>query len=342
MPLARRLLRATSRAGVFRAAARAGGPRLTVLAYHRIADVSDPGFDTYVSNVSASPRAFGAQLDHVARHFDVIDLGRLLAWLDGSADLPARPLLVTFDDGYRDNFEHARPALRERGLPAVLFVTTGFVDDGRVLYWDRLARAFHRTRCSSLSLAGGELRWEGPRERGAALHDLIRRLKELPEDAKETAVSTIVESLGAQDEDVAGPPLAMEWSHVRELARDGVAIGGHTHSHAILSRLPLERAQEEIRTCLERIERELGRPARSFAYTNGGAADFGPEHERFLSRLGVRAAFSLVPGPARWTEVRARPLAIRRIAVHRHDDDLARFEAKLAGVARLAHDLLRR
>jgi peptidoglycan/xylan/chitin deacetylase (PgdA/CDA1 family) len=341
MPLARRLLRAASRAGLLNAAARAGGPRLTVLAYHRIADVSDPGFDTYESNVSASPGAFRAQLDHVRRHFDVIDLGRLLAWLEGSADLPPRPLLVTFDDGYRDNFEHARPALRERGLPAVFFVTTGFLDGGRPLYWDRLARGFHRTRRSSLPLADGELRWEGPGERAAALHDVIRRLKELPEDDKETAVETILESLGA-DEDAARPPLSMDWSQVRELARDGAAIGGHTHSHPILSRLPLERAQAEIRTCLDRVESELGQPARSFAYTNGGAADFGPGHERFLSELGVRAAFSLIPGPARWTEVRARPLAIRRIAVHRHDDDMARFEAKLAGAARLAHDLLRR
>ncbi len=157
MSLARGLLRAASRAGLLNAAARVAGPRLTVLAYHRIADVSDPGFDTYVSNVSASPRAFRAQLDHVRRHFDVIDLERLLAWLEGSADLPRRSLLVTFDDGYRDNFEHAYPALRERGLPAVLFVTTGFVDSGRALYWDRLARGFHRTRRSSLPVVAN--RW---------------------------------------------------------------------------------------------------------------------------------------------------------------------------------------
>jgi peptidoglycan/xylan/chitin deacetylase (PgdA/CDA1 family) len=321
---------------------RVAGPRLTVLAYHRIADVTDPEFDTYVSNVSASPRAFRAQLDHVGRHFDVIDLGRLLAWLEGTAGFPRRPLLVTFDDGYRDNFEHAHPALRERGLPAVLFVTTGFVDGSRPLYWDRLARGFHRTRRSSVTVAGGELCWEGPGERAAALHEVIRRLKQLPEDEKQAAVDAILPSLGEPDEDAARPPLSMDWSQVRELARHGIAIGGHTHTHPILSRLPLERAQAEIRTCLGRIEGELGRPVRSFAYTNGGAADFGPEHERFLSQLGVRVAFTLVPGPARWTEVRARPLAIRRIAVNRHDDDMARFEAKLAGAARLAHDLRRR
>jgi peptidoglycan/xylan/chitin deacetylase (PgdA/CDA1 family) len=340
MSLPPRLLRAT--AGLLNAAARVSGPRLTVLAYHRIADVADPGFDAYVSNVSASPRAFRAQLDHLGQRFDVIDLGRLLAWLEGSADLPRRPLLVTFDDGYRDNFEHAYPALRERGLPAVLFVTTGFVDGGRSLYWDRLARGFHRTRRSFLPLADGDLRWEGPGERAAALREVIRRLKQLPEDAKQTTVDAILRSLGASDDDGPRPPLSMDWGQVRELASHGIAVGGHTHTHPILSRLPLERAQAEIRTCLERIEGELGQPARSFAYTNGGAADFGPEHERFLSQVGVRAAFSLVPGPARWTEVRARPLAIRRVAVHRHDDDMARFEAKLAGVARLAHDLRRR
>jgi peptidoglycan/xylan/chitin deacetylase (PgdA/CDA1 family) len=340
MSLGLRLLRVTARAGLLNAVAGVSGPRLTVLAYHRIADVSDPGFDTYVSNVSASPRAFRAQLDHVARHFDVIGLAWLMAWLEGSLDLPRRPLLLTFDDGYRDNFENALPALRERGLPAVLFVTTGFVDSGRPLYWDRLARGFHRTRRSSLSAAGRELRWERPAERAAALNEVIARLKELPEDEKQAAVDAILESLGEPGE-ARSPLLAMDWSQVRELARHGIAIGGHTHTHPILSRLPLGRAEAEIRICLERIESELGQPARSFAYTNGGPADFGPEHERFLSQLGVRAAFSLVPGPARWAEARARPLAIRRVAVHRHDDDLARFEVKLAGGARLAHGLRR-
>jgi peptidoglycan/xylan/chitin deacetylase (PgdA/CDA1 family) len=299
MSLARRLLRTTTRAGLLNAATRAADPHLTVLAYHRIANVSDPGFDTYVSNVSANPRAFRAQLDHVRRHFDVIDLERLLTWLKSSADLPARSLLLTFDDGYRDNFEHTYPALRERRLPAVLFVTTGFVDSGRTLYWDRLARGFHRTRRSFLAMVDGELRWDGPGERSAALHEVVRRLKQLPEDEKQTAVDALLEALGEPDEDDPCLPLSMDWSQVRELAREGVSIGGHTHSHPILSRLPLERAQKKIRTCLERIEAELGRPARSFAYTNGGAADFDPEHERFLSQLGVRAAFSLVPGPAR-------------------------------------------
>lgn len=318
-----------------------GGRRLTVLAYHRIADVSASGFDTYVSNVSASPEAFRAQVDHVRRHFDVIDLERLLLWLEGSGDLPARPLLVTFDDGYRDNFEHAYPILRDRGLAAVLFVTTGFVGSDRLLYWDRLARGFHRTRRSSLPLPGGELRWSGAGQRLGSLDAVVRRLKQLPEDEKERQVDTVLDALGVLDELAApGPPLAMDWDQVREMADNGVAIGGHTHSHPILSRLPFEGAQAEIRTCLARIESELGRPARSFAYTNGGASDFAIEHERILDELGVRAAFSLIPGPALWTEARARPLAIRRIAIHRHDDDAARFEAKLAGLARLSHDLL--
>jgi peptidoglycan/xylan/chitin deacetylase (PgdA/CDA1 family) len=333
------VLRGASRAGAWKAIERLGR-RLTVLAYHRVVDFAAPAFDTYAANVSATPDAFRAQMDLVRARFDVIDLERLLRWLRGDGDLPARPLLITFDDGYRDNFEHAHPILRDRRLPAVLFVTTGFVGSARTLYWDRLARGFHRTPRSSLSLPDGELHWTGDRERAAALNEVVRRLKLLPQDEKEHRVGTILEALGAPEPAATpGQPLALDWDQVRRMAGDGVDIGGHTHDHPILSRLPLERAEAEIRTCVARIETELGRPARSFAYTNGGASDFGVEHERVLAQLGIQAAFSLIPGPASWNEARDRPLAIRRIMIHWRDD-LPRFEAKLAGVARLSRGWL--
>src|SRR5574340_1469426 len=109
------LLRGVAAAGAWKALERVGR-RLTVLAYHRVAEHADPAFDTYAPNVSATPALFRAQMEHVARRFDVIDLERLAAWLGGRGGLPGKPLLVTFDDGYRDNLEHAHPVLRELGL----------------------------------------------------------------------------------------------------------------------------------------------------------------------------------------------------------------------------------
>ncbi len=338
-PVVNAFLRGASRAGAWEAFRRFGPRRLTVLAYHRVLDLPAAGFDADRSNVSATPAAFREQMDHVRARFDVIDVDRLLAWLRGEGALPDRPLLITFDDGYRDNFEQAFPILREKRLPAVLFVTTGFVGSSRPFYWDRVAGAFERTRRASASVAGiGALAWGSERDRDRALRAVIGRLKRLPNEEKEHRVDALVDAL-----DIEAAPgadsLSLSWDQVREMAANGISIGGHTHTHPILSRLPLDEARAEIATCIARLEAEVPRSVPVFAYTNGLEGDFGLEHERILAERGVRAAFTLLPGPASWAEVRARPLAIRRILVRR-DDHRFRFEARLAGAARLTGDRL--
>jgi peptidoglycan/xylan/chitin deacetylase (PgdA/CDA1 family) len=312
--------------------------RITVLAYHRVVDYSSAGFDAYLPNVSANPVEFMAQMEYVQARYDVIDIGHLISWLKGDRELPARPLLITFDDGYRDNYEHAFPILRQRGMPVLMFITTDFIGRSRPFYWDQLARAFRHTRKSTVSIEGlGVFRWTDSKQRARAMHEIIRKLKLLPNQEKERFVGLILEALETNSHPAYGKSLAMDWDQIREMAANGVSIGGHTHTHPILTRIPLEQARDEIRTCMAMIETEIGQPASTFAYTNGLEADFNQEHERILEEIGVQVAFSLIPGPSSQEEVRVHPLAIRRIMIH-HRDNMARFEAKLGGAARLARD----
>jgi hypothetical protein len=109
------------RTGVLSAAARwYCRDRLTVLAYHRIADGWDPDLAGYRPNVSASAGGFAEQLDWIGPRFTVVSLGDVLAWLDGAATLPRRPTLITFDDGYLDNLEAAAPLLAAELAASVL------------------------------------------------------------------------------------------------------------------------------------------------------------------------------------------------------------------------------
>jgi hypothetical protein len=137
-----------------------GVDRLTVLGYHRVAE-ADP--DAAPGLISATPEQFAAQMDHVQRWFTPIALMDLLDYVIEGRRLPERPLLITFDDGYRDNFDVALPVLRARGLPAVLFVTTGLVDSAGLPWWDRAWRALERCRRPA-----AELPEIGPVELGGA------------------------------------------------------------------------------------------------------------------------------------------------------------------------------
>lgn len=335
MGLKRTILDAAHRSGGLRGTGAAFGPRaLRVLAYHRVTDVG-PDFDTFRGNVSASPEEFAAQMDEVAERYHPVGLDRVLAAIEGGPELPRRAVLVTFDDGYRDNLTVALPVLAERGIPAVLFAATDAIDTNHGFWWDRVAWCFaHAARDAADLPEAGRRSWSDLPAREVVTRGYIEFLKTLPEPRKADAVAALPEALGVTIPDDAFAGLALEWDEVRAMADTGVVIDAHTCSHPVLSRVDLDRARDEIRGSRDRIAAETGRVPVTFAYPNGHPADYTDAVVDTVADAGFRAAFTLVPGPARRRELIGDPLRIRRIYVH-HGDDRARFAAKLAGVPRL-------
>ena len=331
-----RVVRVLHRVGVLDAVHRAWRDRLTVLAYHRIGDPETDGRRTLKSNISATPVDFAAQMEFLSRRFDVISLGDLQAWLLGARRLPPYPALVTFDDGYRDNLTEALPVLRRLGLPAVLFVATDCVRTGAPYYWDRAAYCFQQTTLPAATLPIlGPASWQGEVDRTALLERWLAAAKRLPDEERLAASLALPASLAVAIPADAFASLHLGWDEVRALRDGGVAIGAHTRSHPILTRLSPAAAEAEIAGSVAEIAAALGTPVTTFAYPNGGPADFDGGHRAMLRRLGIQTGFTLVPGPQGLSDIRRDPLAIRRIFIGNRDD-LPRFAAKLSGVLRLA------
>ncbi len=309
--------------------------RLTVLNYHRVVDPRELGPNSDHSLVSADTVRFTAQMDLVRRFFDVIGSGDLLAWLAGRGTLPDHPMLITFDDGYRDNYQVALPVLRNRDLPAVVFVASDCIENRRPFYWDLAAYCFNHTGQSSLAIPNvGRFDWTDEKECDLCRRGLLQALKQLPEQQKRRIVEQLPQALNVDVPDDAFSDLYMDWEQVRALTAAGVDIGGHTRSHPILSRIPLDQAHREISESKQRIEAEIGKPLRLFAYPNGRSEDFNTELEQLVKNIGFNAAFSLIPGPVSLKTVRKNPFSIRRIYISRNDT-LPRFIAKLLGAGRL-------
>ena len=117
----------------------------------------------------------------------------------------------------------------------------------------------------------------------------------------------------------------MSWNEVRQIRKFGVALGGHTVSHPILSSLPPEKLREELRLCKEKIESEAGGECFSFAYPNGGRADFNETVIGEAEQAGFRIAFNLFE---RRNPVVLSPMSIDRLCVTR-DLSLLEFERLL-------------
>ncbi|MFM7270471.1 MAG: polysaccharide deacetylase family protein [Actinomycetes bacterium] len=186
-------------------------PGVTVLIYHRVGRRAAVEMDL-------DPAVFDAQMAELAASGRVVDLDAALGMLDGSGARPAfDPVVVTFDDGTADFADMAVPILERHGIPATMYLATGFLDDGR-----------------------------------AFPHD--------------------------------GTP--MSWAAVRDTMTSGViTYGSHTHTHALLDRLPDPEVVAELDRSIDRIGQETGTAPRHFAYPKAVAPSAGAD------RL-VRARFA--------------------------------------------------
>jgi peptidoglycan/xylan/chitin deacetylase (PgdA/CDA1 family) len=306
-----------------------------VLAYHRIANPNDPGFDTFKPNVSATPDDFAAQIDFIRERFNVISQDDLVAWLQNQQPLPPYPALITFDDGYRDNFDHAFPVLQNRKLPAIIFLATNYINHASPFYCDLISYCFYHTRQTKADLPlSGWQEWHDESGRTSIMDNWLSQLKILSDDEKWAAIKQLPHALGVTVPDDAFAGLHLTWDQVRTMAANGIDMGAHTQSHPILTRVSVEQARREITGSKAQIEAEINRPVTTFAYPNGTPPDFNPTLQDILIKTGFEAAFTLVPGPTRPSEVRQTPMAIRRIFIH-HKDSLPRFAAKVMGLPRL-------
>jgi peptidoglycan/xylan/chitin deacetylase (PgdA/CDA1 family) len=307
---------------------------LTVVNYHRINDPQRSGFDSFKPNVSATPEDFDRQLDYLARWFNVVSLKEIVAWLDGREELPSYAALITFDDGYLDNYTSAFPVLRKYNFPALIFLTTGHIGTDTPFYWDMAAYCFSHTRSDYLTFPDGRVEhWSSREELDQVTRNWIEHMKILRQVEKQTYVQNLPVSLGVSIPAGYFQKLMMDWDQVREMQGGGLEFGAHTVHHPILTRISSERVREEVLGSKSRIEAEIGEPVLGFAYPNGQASDLNEEIEKIVAESGIRAAFTLQNGPSPQGEVKRNPYAIRRIFIsHRHS--LAEFAMLLSPINR--------
>ncbi len=238
---------------------------------------------------------------HLAANYNVLPLHEISATLMRGEALPDRAVALTFDDGYESNYLLAYPTLREFGLPATIFLCTGFIDGTIQPWFHRLELAMARATARLVDIRVGAvtLRFKSgsPAARGAALPMVLRAFKHLQHSAVEENLNRLIDALQPEDGDIPVPLRAVTWTQAREL-RDGglINFGAHTHTHPILGRCTTEAAREEIITSRDRITEELGVTPSMFAYPNGHDDDYTADTMGLLHEAGFRAAFTMTPG----------------------------------------------
>jgi peptidoglycan/xylan/chitin deacetylase (PgdA/CDA1 family) len=179
-------------------------------------------------------------------------------------------MLLTFDDGYRNNLSHALPVLEKYETPCILFITTGFVEGTVYPYELELAEIIERA--DTLLIPG----WSEPTQLSTlperqALYDKLRLpLKPKSHADRDRFMERLADHNEYERTEVQNEPL-LSWEEVRSLSDHPlVTIGAHTQFHTLLSQQSWRSAYEELKTSKRQLERKIGQPVVSFSYPYGG------------------------------------------------------------------------
>ena len=258
---------------------------IQILVYHRVNDENDPFF----SGIPID--AFKRQMEYLASSFNIISLEEAVKRLT-KRDVPDNTIVVTFDDGYRDNYVNAFPILRKLSIPATIFLAVDAIGSRRVLWHDRVFSAFRETRVSVLTgfaNSSSEYPLNTVAERLLAQQKVLHFIRSLDEEARLSAINALIEKLEVTDRKEV-PELMLSWEEVKAMHYNGISFGSHTVTHPILSRLSLERNREEIEKSKSTIEQRLGVRVTTFAYPNGKPNDFAETTKKLLRAAGYICA----------------------------------------------------
>jgi peptidoglycan/xylan/chitin deacetylase (PgdA/CDA1 family) len=280
---------------------------LTVLLYHRVLPGgNDAGYDLDQGVVDSGPEQFERHMSFVASACTPIDLAQLLAFQRGEAGLPDNPVLVTFDDGYLDNREHALPILKRHNIRALFFIASTYVGQRKLFWWDRVAYLIHNAKVDVARLSyPTELTLRLGDERGRTSRLVLKIIKntrglDLPRFLDELARAMEVDWNDEVERRLVDEHI-MTWDDVKALHEAGMDIGSHTRTHRVLDTVEPGGLTDELVASRADIEKALGIKITSLSYPVGRAIRKLPLIERAVRDAGYEVGFSV--------ETRANSLA---------------------------------
>jgi peptidoglycan/xylan/chitin deacetylase (PgdA/CDA1 family) len=295
-------------------------PSLVILTYHRVLPQGHPDRNIEQPGMWVSPETLAMHLKVLSKYFEFADLGSWLVQSESGDTLPDRSCAITFDDGWRDNYTHAFPLLRQAGIPATVFLVSEFIG-GRYAFWpNRLARLCRRLGTTDLSslpaplepmireTVSSEHKWAMPMTVDQ-IDRLISACKTMPdamlyELIDEAERVTGVDSLVSQRD-------LLDVDEIAEMHQSRlIQYGSHTRRHTrLLSGLSQNCLRDEVSGSKQQIETLLGQKVNLFCYPNGdyteGAVD-----------LVRRTYLGAVTTESGWNHLATDRYRLRRMTLH--------------------------
>jgi peptidoglycan/xylan/chitin deacetylase (PgdA/CDA1 family) len=299
--------------------------KAVILMYHRVLTPDEMRESGSHPAMIVESQTFADQMAVVKRRFKVLSVEEFMAKMERKLPFENSSCLITFDDGWRDNFTNALPILRRYELPAVVFLPVNFIGEQRLFWQESLvhslgcavatvrkdpARKAQFTRMLEPVGLAKVLDISDDDPRSQVIEAISRNRTGWTPSSIETTLVQLRNELGLGNGDVAGTDSFLDWAQIAEMTRQGVTFGGHGAEHQLLSEMPIDKAREDIQRSKEFIDRRCKAPVSTFSYPRGYRT---PQVVELVKAAGFQLAFIANGGRVSSAD---DPFTLRRINIY--------------------------
>ncbi|MDT0603811.1 polysaccharide deacetylase family protein [Thalassotalea castellviae] len=295
-----------------------------VFNYHRIGKTIDCKFDHAI--FSCSTEAFDNHIKILKESFQIINTIELTRLIEQKQIMNNRYALITFDDGYEDNYTNAFPILKKHNVPAIFYVATDFVDSNHIPWWDEIAFLIRQSAGQEYQLIGTNQVYNlAPENINQTIQRIMSAAKQLTTHTIDEVLQDVRMQCFKAHESLHNNQvkLFMTWKQVKQLADQGMEIGSHTISHRILSQLDKQEQSKEIIESKLIIEQQIEKNVNSIAYPVGRYFCYNQASFELSIQAGYQIAFNNEPG--RHQDI-SNPYDINRFCVAHSNFNRVKFE----------------
>lgn len=246
-------------------------PKLLVLVYHRI--LPQIKFNPLYTIISLD--AFIRQIDILVQRYPVISLNDVIKQRQSGRAKAKTQVVLTFDDGYRDNYEIVFPVLKQKGLPATFCLVTDYIDSGRPLWdWEVITLLTNNKTIKNIAIVDKIIYKKRLESRISFAFRAFKKMKYINPEIRQKVINFLNEQSKNEFMSDFVDNSCMTWEQVVKMSQEGMEIGAHGISHRSLSRIPFMEAADEVRKSKEVIEDKIKKPCIHFAFPFGSKKDY--------------------------------------------------------------------
>lgn len=273
--------------------------RVVILTYHGVLP-SDHEINPYLSRNIVEQNRFDWQMEYLVRNYNCLRLSEVINRFSEGKKLLPYTAVVTFDDGFKNNYTYAFDILKNYGIPATIFLTTGFIGRGVKLLWtEKLSRMIYYSGNKSISVEGVSYPIDSEKGKRMASRKIRSLLKSKLFQEREEIITSIENQLipTQSSREICSERYAfLDWDEVRVMERSLIEIGSHTVNHPILSSLNEDHRWDEVKQSKRHIEDRIESQCILFSYPNGTREDFTEIDKNHLKKAGYVGAVTQISG----------------------------------------------